>query len=67
MPKAMCLSWRLLRNRFDTLRHLELIRDAYNKWHPVLIGIESVQYQYSLVRSAANEEESCREGTSPKC
>ena len=45
----------IIRNRFDTLRHLELIRDAYNKWHPVLIGIESVQYQYSLVRSAANE------------
>ncbi len=39
----------IVREKFESLRHAEVIIDAYNKWHPLLIGIESVQYQISLV------------------
>jgi predicted phage terminase large subunit-like protein len=41
-----------VKERFETLKHLELTKNLYNKWKPNLIGIESVQYQYSLIEAA---------------
>ncbi len=38
----------VLRNKFETFNHLKIIEDVYYKWKPVLIGIETVQYQISL-------------------
>lgn len=39
----------IVREKFESLRHKEVIMDAYNKWKHLLIGVESVQYQISLV------------------
>ena len=39
----------IVREKFETLKHTEVVIDNYNRWHPLLIGIESVQYQISLV------------------
>lgn len=41
----------IIRERFDSSEHLQLITNHYYKWKPNLIGIESVQYQISLVKS----------------
>lgn len=43
----------VLRSHFDSLNHLEIITDFYQKWKPILVGIESVQYQSALIRAAA--------------
>ncbi|MDT3739092.1 MAG: phage terminase large subunit [Candidatus Kapabacteria bacterium] len=43
----------VIRKHIEPSGHLDLIRDIYEKYRPVLIGIESVQYQTALVQSAA--------------
>lgn len=43
----------VMRSHFDILNHLEIIQDCYRKWKPVIIGIESIQYQNAIVRSAS--------------
>ncbi len=45
----------VIRERFDSAYHKELIQSIYSKWKPVLIGIESVQYQASLVKILRSE------------
>lgn len=45
----------IIRERLDSLRHREMIIDIYRRYNPRLIGIESVQYQNSLVRALAAE------------
>jgi predicted phage terminase large subunit-like protein len=41
----------VFRERFQGSEHLELIKDINEKFKPLLIGIESNQYQISLVQS----------------
>lgn len=43
----------ILRSHFDTLNHLDIIRDLFHQWQPLVVGIESVQYQSAIVRAAA--------------
>ena len=45
----------IIRERFSGSEHLQLIRKVHERWNPVLIGIESVQYQISLVQNAMKE------------
>lgn len=42
----------VIREKFDSAEHLNLLSAIYSRWKPVLIGIESVQYQYSLIQTA---------------
>lgn len=42
----------ILRTKCSTLRHIELLKELNSRWNPDIIGIESVQYQYSLVETA---------------
>ncbi len=44
----------LIREHFDPTQHIKLVEDVYNKFKPELIGIESVQYQISLVKELSN-------------
>jgi predicted phage terminase large subunit-like protein len=43
----------VLRRRFEPTEHIRLVNSVYQRWRPVLIGIESVQYQTLLVKLAA--------------
>ena len=45
----------VVRTKCSTLQHIELLKELYSLWKPDLIGIESVQYQYSLVETALAE------------
>lgn len=45
----------LIRDRFDPAYHIQLIKNVYHKYKPILIGIEAVQYQASLVSIASKE------------
>jgi len=42
----------LIRQRMEGAGHLGLLVSIYSKWQPITIGIESVQYQKSLVQQA---------------
>lgn len=42
----------IVRQRFETSSHLALLKSIYNKYHPLLIGVENVQYQKSLIQQA---------------
>lgn len=42
----------IIRERFEAADHLNMLKQIYYKYKPVLIGIESVQYQLSLIQSA---------------
>jgi len=42
----------LIRQRMEGAGHLGLVENVYRKWQPITIGIESVQYQKSLVQQA---------------
>lgn len=42
----------VLREKFDSAEHINFVHNIFSKWHPILIGIESVQYQVSLVQQA---------------
>jgi predicted phage terminase large subunit-like protein len=41
----------IIREKFETNKHFSIILNHFHKWQPILIGIESVQYQMSLVKS----------------
>jgi len=43
----------VIRRRFEPTEHIGLVNSVYQRWKPVLIGIESVQYQTLLVKLAA--------------
>lgn len=45
----------VMRERFSGADHLNLLKSIHQKWNPLLIGIESVQYQYSLIEIARRE------------
>ncbi|ROL57852.1 hypothetical protein D9V84_03815 [Bacteroidetes/Chlorobi group bacterium Naka2016] len=51
-PKKDVFILEVVREKFDTTDHLNLIQSVFSRWKPVLIGIESVQYQMTLVQSA---------------
>lgn len=42
----------IIRSKFDSADHINLIKANYEKWKPKLIGIESVQYQITLIKNA---------------
>lgn len=42
------------RERMESTKHIELIKQVYSKWSPSLIGIEKVQYQTALINDALN-------------
>ncbi len=42
----------VIRERMEGAGHIALIEQIYRKWQPITIGIESVQYQKSLVQQA---------------
>jgi predicted phage terminase large subunit-like protein len=44
----------IIRKRVEPSEHIELLKDVYSQYSPLLIGIESVQYQSALIKSAAN-------------
>jgi len=45
----------MLRAKMEGAEHIELVWQVYNKWKPSMIYIESVQYQVSLVQTAAKQ------------
>jgi len=45
----------IIREKFEATEHLNLIKYNYQKFRPVLIGIENVQYQSSLLQIALKE------------
>lgn len=51
-PDKQILINEIIRYRIDPASHLNLIKEIYENYKPVLIGIESVQYQASLVKMA---------------
>ncbi|MBM2814668.1 MAG: hypothetical protein HW421_1430 [Ignavibacteria bacterium] len=42
----------IIRERFDGADHIKLLHSVFERWHPILIGIESAQYQLTLVQTA---------------
>ncbi|MGB9852944.1 MAG: phage terminase large subunit [Candidatus Kapaibacteriota bacterium] len=42
----------VLRQKFDASDHLKIIQNIFTRWQPVLIGIESIQYQFTLIQNA---------------
>lgn len=42
----------IVRQRFDTSDHLSILKSINQKYKPLLIGIENVQYQKSLIQQA---------------
>jgi len=45
----------VVRERFEGAKHLGLIENVFARWQPIMMGIESVQYQKSLVQSLMNK------------
>ncbi|MCX7737587.1 MAG: phage terminase large subunit [Candidatus Kapabacteria bacterium] len=45
----------LIRDRIIGSEHLNLIRDVFKRWEGILVGIESVQYQVSLIQTFERE------------
>jgi predicted phage terminase large subunit-like protein len=54
-PNHRILVLDIIREKFEGADHLTLIKNVYNKWHPTLIGIETVQYQIALIQSAIRQ------------
>jgi predicted phage terminase large subunit-like protein len=42
----------IIKEKFEGSEHLNLLKQVYLRWKPTLIGIESVQYQISLIQIA---------------
>ena len=42
----------VVRKKFEAAQHLEILSNIYEKYNPILIGIETVQYQIALVQMA---------------
>jgi len=40
----------IIREKVEPIEHINLIQQCYNKYKPILIGIEKVQYQTSLIK-----------------
>ncbi|MFP4368580.1 MAG: phage terminase large subunit [Candidatus Kapaibacterium sp.] len=51
-PSRDILLLDLIRSRFEGADHIGLLERVNRRWNPSLIGIESVQYQISLVQQA---------------
>ncbi len=51
-PRRDALVLEVIRERFEGADHVKALENIYNRWNPSLIGIESSQYQLSLVQSA---------------
>jgi predicted phage terminase large subunit-like protein len=51
-PNHEILILDIVRQRMEGAGHLGLLENIYRKWQPITIGIESVQYQKSLVQQA---------------
>ncbi|MDA3843111.1 MAG: phage terminase large subunit [Candidatus Kapabacteria bacterium] len=45
----------IIRERLEGADHLNLIQSVYDRHRPLIIGIESVQYQLSLIQSALRQ------------
>jgi len=45
----------VIRERFEGADHLNLIKRIISEWHPLSVGIESVQYQVTLVQQAMRD------------
>lgn len=45
----------IVRQRFETINHLPLIKSIFQKYRPKLIVVENVQYQKSLIQQAIKE------------
>jgi predicted phage terminase large subunit-like protein len=54
-PEREVLVLEVVREKFEGAEHLPLIRNIFHRWRPLQIGIESVQYQISLVQLARKE------------
>ncbi len=44
----------IIRKRVEANEHIEILKDIYMRYKPILIGIESVQYQSALIKNAAS-------------
>ncbi len=42
----------VIRERFEGAEHVEMVKNVYSKWKPILIGIEKVQYQLTLIQQS---------------
>ncbi len=42
----------VIREKFNAAQHIDFLLQIYSRWKPILIGIESVQYQFSLIQIA---------------
>ena len=51
-PEGDILISDVIREKLESASHLDLLRNIYQKYKPSVIGIESVQYQTSLIESA---------------
>ena len=51
-PDSDVLILEVIRERFEGADHLNLLFQIDNKWNPISIGIENVQYQSSLIQNA---------------
>lgn len=54
-PDNDVLVLEIIRERFEGAEHINLLKRIFTRWKPVVIGIESVQYQIALVQSAMRE------------
>lgn len=45
----------VIRERYKGSEHLEKIRNVFSRWEGIIIGIEAVQYQISLLQQAEKE------------
>jgi len=45
----------MFRDRIEGARHIDVLNSIYQKWTPDYIGIESVQYQITLVQQAKRQ------------
>lgn len=42
----------VIREKFETADHINFVQNIFTKWRPILLGIESVQYQVALDQQA---------------
>ncbi|MCX6148135.1 MAG: phage terminase large subunit [Candidatus Kapabacteria bacterium] len=53
-PDHSVLILDIIRERMESTKHIEIIKQAFAKWKPISIGIEQVQYQTALINDALN-------------
>ncbi len=54
-PDKDILILNVIRERFEGAAHMNLLKNIQNRYNPDIIGVESVQYQVSLIQSAMRE------------